>query len=79
MPYSLTPITTDDRPWLDDLRRSVYREQIVATCGGWDEERYSRHFAKTWERGNIRAVNLYERLGFEHIARRDTHMASPGA
>ena len=68
MPYSLTPNTTDVRPWLDDLRRSVCREQFVATCGGWDEERHSRHLAKTWEHGIFRAVNLYERLGFEHVA-----------
>ena len=58
MAYRLVPTTAEDRPWLDELRRAVYLDLFVATWGGWDENRHSRHFNKCWERGAISAIEL---------------------
>ena len=56
--YRLVSTNEDDRPWLDELRRAVYRDLFVATWGDWDEARHRRHFATCWERGDIRAVEI---------------------
>ena len=58
MQYRLTPANEEDRSWLDELRRAVYRELFDATWGGWDEARHQRHFAACWELGKIDVVEL---------------------
>jgi ribosomal protein S18 acetylase RimI-like enzyme len=74
MHYHLVPTTPADAPWLERLRRAVYRELFEATWGGWDEDRHRRHFAACLERGGIFAIEIDgARVGmvqrFEH---RDT-------
>ncbi len=56
--YRLVPITAEDRPWLEELRRVVYHDLFVATWGSWDEDRHVRHFNECWERGDISAIEL---------------------
>jgi ribosomal protein S18 acetylase RimI-like enzyme len=139
MDHQLVEATPDDRMWLEQLRRSVYRDLFFATWGGWDEARHARHWLACWDRGGIfcvvidgvrvgmiqlsessdavevgeiqidpakqgrgigslllrdiarkahargkkvtlatglknqRAFELYRRLGFDHVARTDTH------
>jgi ribosomal protein S18 acetylase RimI-like enzyme len=64
MRYLLSPATEADQSWLEELRRAVYRELFIATWGQWDEVRHLRHFAESWERGNIQTVTLDgERIG----------------
>ncbi|MEM8783109.1 MAG: N-acetyltransferase [Planctomycetota bacterium] len=58
MAYHLVPTTVEDRPWLDELRRAAYLDLFVATWGGWDEERHTRHFNACLERGAISAIEL---------------------
>lgn len=42
----------------------MYRELFIATWGQWDEARHLRHFAESWERGNIQTVTIDgERIG----------------
>lgn len=52
------PARFADRFWLDDLRRSAYRDLFDATWGGWDEARHRRHFAASWGRGGIELLTL---------------------
>lgn len=68
MHVHLVPATSDDRTWLDQLRRDVYQDLFVATWGGWDEERHLRHFASTWDRGSIHVVEVDgERVGMIQV------------
>ena len=53
---SLTPASEQDRPWLDELRRSVYQELFQATWGGWDEARHRRHCDACWDLGHVYTV-----------------------
>jgi ribosomal protein S18 acetylase RimI-like enzyme len=56
--YRLVPAVADDQPWLDHLRRSVYRELFIATFGDWDEERHVRHTSECWNRGHISIIEV---------------------
>jgi ribosomal protein S18 acetylase RimI-like enzyme len=58
MRYELIPAVDQDRPWLEQLRRSVYRDLFFATWGGWDEARHLRHCDECWVRGSIYAVEI---------------------
>lgn len=58
MRYSVRPAKDSDRTWLDELRRAAYEELFNATWGSWDEDRHRRHFAASWERGNINVVEI---------------------
>jgi ribosomal protein S18 acetylase RimI-like enzyme len=58
MDYRLTPITIEDKAWLEQLRRSAYRELFFATWGGWDESRHLKHFTECWERGHINTIDV---------------------
>lgn len=57
-PHRLTPATERDAPWLESLRRTVYRELFDATWGGWDESRHLRHWTACWKKGGISIVQL---------------------
>ena len=56
--YQLVAATEDDRQWLEQLRRSVYRELFFATWGEWNEARHLRHCAECWDRGNVFRVEV---------------------
>jgi ribosomal protein S18 acetylase RimI-like enzyme len=56
--YRLTAATPQDTPWLDTLRRSVYRDLFNATWGDWDEERHIRHFTDCISRGHIFIIEV---------------------
>ena len=58
MGYQLVPVVPKDEAWLEQLRRSVYRELFFATWGSWDEARHLRHCAECWERGGISSVEI---------------------
>jgi ribosomal protein S18 acetylase RimI-like enzyme len=58
MRYELVPAVDLHRPWLEQLRRSVYRDLFFATWGSWDEARHLRHCDECWERGSIYAVEI---------------------
>jgi ribosomal protein S18 acetylase RimI-like enzyme len=58
MRYELTPAAHQDQPWLEQLRRSVYRELFFATWGAWDEARHLRHCNECWALGSIYAVEI---------------------
>jgi ribosomal protein S18 acetylase RimI-like enzyme len=58
MRYELVPANDRDRQWLEQLRRSVYRDLFVATWGNWDEARHLRHCDECWARGSIYAVEV---------------------
>lgn len=69
--YRLIPATEQDRPWLERLRRAVYRDLFIATWGDWDEGRHVRQWAAAWDRGDISLIEVAgERVGtiqlFEH-------------
>ncbi len=52
MRYELQIATEGDKPWLDDLRRAVYKELVLSTFGRFEEERYQRHCEECLEQGN---------------------------
>jgi ribosomal protein S18 acetylase RimI-like enzyme len=58
MDYQLVAATEDDRQWLEQLRRSVYRDLFFATWGNWDEARHLRHCSECWDQGNIFCVEV---------------------
>ena len=67
----LVPATSEDRPWLEQLRRAVYRDLFFATWGGWDEDRHLRHFAECWARGGIYRIEVDgERIGMIQLLER---------
>jgi ribosomal protein S18 acetylase RimI-like enzyme len=68
MRYDLVPATDRDRQWLEQLRRSVYRDLFFATWGSWDEARHLRHCDECWARGSIYAVEIEQaRVGMMQI------------
>ena len=52
----LIPADATQRPWLDELRREVYRDLVLRTFGDWDENRHQRHCEQAWSMGNIYLV-----------------------
>ena len=56
MPFPRRPATEDDKAWLEQLRREVYRDLFTATFGGWDEERHARQWRECWEQGSISII-----------------------
>jgi ribosomal protein S18 acetylase RimI-like enzyme len=63
--------TSEDRPWLEQLRRAVYRDLFFATWGGWDEARHVRHFTECWARGGIHCIEVDgERIGMIQLLER---------
>ena len=56
MAYELVPALTEDKGWLERLRRNVYQDLFKATFGGWDEVRHVRQFAECWGRGRISII-----------------------
>ena len=66
--YRLIRAAVNDQRWLDQLRRSVYRELFVATFGSWDEARHARDTRECWERGHISIIEADgERVGMIQI------------
>ena len=64
MRYRLLRAVAHDQRWLDQLRRSVYRDLFIATFGKWDEARHLRHTRECWERGYISIIEVEgERVG----------------
>jgi hypothetical protein len=62
--HHLVPATAEDPPWLEQLRRAVYRDLFSATWGGWDEARHLRHCAECWALGGIYCIEVDgERIG----------------
>ena len=68
MRYRLLRAVANDQRWLDQLRRSVYKELFIATFGGWDEERHVRHTNDCWERGYISIIEVEgQRVGMVQL------------
>ena len=66
--YRLIRAVSRDQRWLDQLRRSVYRELFIAAFGSWDEPRHARHTSECWERGGISLIEADgERVGMIQI------------
>ena len=58
MKYRLVDASSADETWLEDLRRRAYADLFNATWGGWDEERHSRHFSASIQRGHISIIEV---------------------
>mgnify|MGYP002636109992 CR=1 FL=1 len=58
MHYRLLRATTRDQRWLDQLRRTVYRNLFFATFGRWDEARHIRHANECWSRGEVSLIEV---------------------
>ena len=66
--YRLLRAVARDQRWLDQLRRTVYRELFIATFGKWDERRHARHTRECWDRGHISIIQVDgERVGMIQI------------
>ena len=71
MTHHLILATSEDRPWLEQLRRAVYRDLFSATWGGWDEARHLRQWAECWARGGIYCIEVdEERIGMIQLLER---------
>lgn len=58
MRYRLVSARPEDEPWLERLRRAVYRDLFEATWGGWDEDRHQRQFDACLERDEIYIIEV---------------------
>ncbi|PHN02178.1 GNAT family N-acetyltransferase [Flavilitoribacter nigricans] len=58
MTYSLIQSEVKDHPWLDALRREVYKDLFDLTWGRWDEARHQRHFSACLDRGAIQIIKV---------------------
>ena len=58
MAIQLQPSTPEDRPWLEELRRTAYLDLFIATWGGWDEGRHQRHWTSCVQEGRISIIKL---------------------
>jgi ribosomal protein S18 acetylase RimI-like enzyme len=58
MTYQLTPVTSEDYAWLEQLRRAVYQELFLATWDAWDEARHIRHHIACMQRGGIMRIEV---------------------
>ena len=68
MRYRLVRAVARDQRWLDQLRRSVYRDLFIATFGRWDEKRHVRDTTECWDRGHISIIEVGgERVGMIQI------------
>jgi ribosomal protein S18 acetylase RimI-like enzyme len=68
MRYRFIRAALHDRRWLDQLRRSVYRDVFLATFGRWDEARHVRHTRECWDHGFISIIEVdEERVGMIQI------------
>jgi ribosomal protein S18 acetylase RimI-like enzyme len=68
MQYRLIRAKVRDQRWLDQLRRSVYRDLFIDTFGSWDEARHVRHSRECWDRGQISIIQVDgERVGMIQI------------
>ena len=68
MGYRLLRAVARDQRWLDQLRRTAYRELFIATFGKWDERRHARHTRECWDRGHISIIQVDgERVGMIQI------------
>jgi len=68
MRYRLLGAVDHDQRWLDQLRRSVYRDLFVATFGSWDEARHVRHTSECWSAGHISIIEVEgERVGMVQL------------
>ena len=66
--YRLVRAVARDQRWLDQLRRSVYRDLFIAIFGSWDEEHHVRHTNECWDRGHISIIEVAgERVGMIQI------------
>ena len=66
--YRLLRAAVNDQRWLDQLRRSVYRELFIATFGSWDEARHVRDTSECWDSGHISIIEVGgERVGMIQI------------
>ena len=72
MRYRLLRTKTQDQRWLDQLRRSAYRELFLETFGGWDEALHVRQSTECWDRGYISVIEVAgERVGMVQMFDRD--------
>jgi ribosomal protein S18 acetylase RimI-like enzyme len=60
MRYQLVAASVQDKEWLEQLRRAVYRDLFFATWGAWDEARHLRHCEECWNLGSIYLVETGE-------------------
>jgi ribosomal protein S18 acetylase RimI-like enzyme len=60
MRYQLVPASAQDKEWLEQLRRAVYRDLFFATWGAWDEARHIRHCEECWGLGSILVIEVGE-------------------
>jgi ribosomal protein S18 acetylase RimI-like enzyme len=68
MRYRLLRAAVHDQRWLDELRRSVYRDLAIATFGRWDEARHLRDARECWDRGQVSIIEVGgERVGMIQI------------
>jgi ribosomal protein S18 acetylase RimI-like enzyme len=72
MRYRLLRTTDRDQRWLDQLRRSVYRELFLETFGSWDEALHVQQASECWDRGYISVIEVAgERVGMVQMFDRD--------
>jgi len=54
----LRPATIDDKVFLFDLARTVYKQLVIDQFGAWDENLQKSNFEKKWEKANYRIIGI---------------------
>ena len=57
----LRPATIDDKAYLYDLARTVYKELIINQFGEWDEKAQRNKFDRKWEKASYQIIEMNDR------------------
>ena len=57
----LRPATINDKPYLYDLARAVYKELIINRFGEWDEKAQRNKFDRKWEKADYQIIEMKDR------------------
>lgn len=58
---TLRPATIDDKVFLFDLARTVYKQLVIDQFGTWDEPLQKSNFERKWERANYRIIGINDK------------------
>ncbi len=56
MEVKLRTATVDDKVFLFDLARTVYKKLVIEQFGKWDENSQRNYFEKKWEKANYQII-----------------------
>jgi GNAT superfamily N-acetyltransferase len=64
MKVVLRKATDEDKEFLQDLNRKVYREVVAEQYGNWDDDQQSKYFDQKWQEAEYQIIEIEnQRIG----------------